>query len=250
MDCTQGQACQHSYSCPDSKLQMTHSHIPRQPTFDNHKIIFKVKFSQTNCWHSSAKRDVPLWWEQKCTDGVKPQSCCGDTALCAERRHTAVTRSLGFLPQPSTARTGMAQWEARKALRSSLYTRHTKQDTRIYKMLALISYVMTQRITGLFISNTAATGSATNSSRASPRTELQTSLQAEIQRKHLRVRWTSAPAKTHTDTHTDTHSGQARDASSPARHSHCRDYRLPPLLERPLQWCSYSKEEQKYIKPL
>lgn len=37
MDCIQGQPCQCSYSCPDSKLQTRHSHIPRQPIFNDYK---------------------------------------------------------------------------------------------------------------------------------------------------------------------------------------------------------------------
>lgn len=39
-------------------------------------------------------------------------------------------------------------------------------------MLTLISYIMTQRITRLFTSNTTGTGSPINFSRASTRTEL------------------------------------------------------------------------------
>lgn len=228
MDCMQGQACQHSYSCPDSKLQRTHSHISRQPTFDNHKKYLK--------WNSVRQIADTVKLNGMSVSGgsrsawmVSNHSPAAVTLLCVQGEHTQQWHGhWGSCHSPAQPE---LEWEARKALKSSLYTRHTKLDTCIYKTLTLISYVMTQRITRLFISNTAVTGSATNSSRASPRTELQTSLQAEIQRKHLRVRWMSASVKTHTQTHTRARPG---DASSTASHLPCWDYRLPPLLQRPV----------------
>lgn len=62
----------------------------------------------------------------------------------------------------------------RKKTQVPFYTYYTKLDTCIYKMLTLISYVMTQRITRLFTSNTTTTGIPINFSRASPRAELLT----------------------------------------------------------------------------
>lgn len=241
----QGQACQHSYSRPDSKLQRTHSHISRQPTFDNHKKYLK--------WNSVRQiADIVKLNGMSVSGGSRSAwmvSNHSDTAavtlLCVQGEHTQQWHGhWGSCHSPAQPE---LEWEVRKALKSSLYTRHTKLDTCIHKRLTLISYVMTQRITRLFISNTAATGSATNSTRASPRTELQTSLQAEIQRKHLRVRWMSASVKTHTDTHT--HSGQARGCQQ-----HCQAFALLGVQATSTPGetcgtCNYSKEEQKYTQP-
>lgn len=195
--CMQGQACQRSCSSPDSKLQMTHSHISRQPTFDNHKKYLK--------WNSVRQiADTVKPNKMSSLVGAEVHGWCQTTVLLSWHRSACREKTqqwYGHWGSCHSPAQPELEWEARKTLRSSLYTQHTKLDTCIHKTLTLISYVMTQRITRLFISNTAATGSATNSSRASPRTELQTSLQAEIQRNHLRVRWTSASVKTHTHTH-------------------------------------------------
>ena len=115
-------------------------------------------------------------------------------------------------------------------------------------MLTLISYIMTQRITRLFTSNTTATGSPINFSRASPRTELLTC-------NHF-ASWNSEKANEsqlnvcicehqHTRTHMRAQD-RPGDASSTAKHLRCWDHMhciwsRPQATHctwrKPLHWC-------------
>lgn len=87
MDCTQGQPCQCSYSCPDSKLQIRHSHIPRQPIFNNHKKYLKCN-SVRQIADTVKPNGMPLSGGSRSARMVSNHSPAVVTLLCVQGEDT------------------------------------------------------------------------------------------------------------------------------------------------------------------